>query len=230
MHNLDILGVAMNSIQYLVLSHGHSGHVGGAMQVGAALTESCVILHPGIFRQKLKRKGKEIKPTGSQSALRKLESTLAVKTTTSQMWLSDSVVVSGEIPFDKKTSSSSEARYFVEGHRGIEPDSFEDELALGIKIRDGVLVVTSCTHRGVVNTVRYVLSLFPGSHLFGIIGGFHLFDNQNSTTEMIERLRPLGPRLLAPCHCTGTISSTMFYFAFPKEFRRFATGDVITIE
>lgn len=166
-HNLEILGVSLNNIQYIVLSHGHTGYVDGARYIGVDLTESYVVLHPRIFNQKFKLKGKEIKRSGNQPSLERLKSMFSVKTTTKPMLLS------GEIPIDKKNSSSSDTHYFVEGQRDIGHDLFKEELALGIKTRKGIIVLISCAHRGVVNTVNYVLSLFPGFPLFGIIGGFH---------------------------------------------------------
>lgn len=94
---------------------------------------------------------------------------------------------------------------------------------------EGVVILTSCAHRGLMNTVRYVLNLFPIVPLYGIIGGFHIFDNYKETNEIIEQLKPLNPKLLAPCHCTGLASSSIFQGSFPKAYYPFTTGDTITL-
>lgn len=230
MHNLDVLDVDLNKVQYLILSHGHSGHIGGVMNISTALSESCIVLHPGIFCQKFKLTDNKIQPSGDQPALRKLKTHYTFKIAEKPLWLSDTIVVSGKIPKDKNNIGLSNTHYFVKGYREIEPDLFEEELALGIKTNEGIVVLTACAHRGLLNTIHYILSLFNGLPLFGIVGGFHLFDNEDATKKLIEQVKYLNPKVLAPCHCTGLISSATFYSAFPKEYHRFTTGDVIVFK
>jgi metal-dependent hydrolase (beta-lactamase superfamily II) len=44
------------------------------------------------------------------------------------------------------------------------------------KKTDGLVVISGCAHRGIVNIVRDALDAFPGRALKAVIGGFHLGD------------------------------------------------------
>ncbi len=229
-NNMKTLQVEIDDIQYLVLSHGHSGHIGGTMHFISKLANPCVVLHSSIFRQKYKKIGKQMEPSGNQPSLINVKKTTKIKHAENPIQLSDHVFITGQIPLKSDFEKKNNYRYYVEGPNGLEPDTFEEEIAVILKTGHGLLILTSCGHRGIINTIEYCLSLFQGDQLFGLIGGFHLFDNKNDTIELARQLSQYGLGLLAPCHCTGPKSIEMFKAEFSKVFHRLSTGDSITIE
>jgi 7,8-dihydropterin-6-yl-methyl-4-(beta-D-ribofuranosyl)aminobenzene 5'-phosphate synthase len=64
------------------------------------------------------------------------------------------------------------------------------EQALAIKIRQGIVIVTGCSHPG-VGEILDVVSYY--GKIYGLIGGFHDFHD-------FSRLNGLS--LVCPCHCT----------------------------
>jgi len=66
----------------------------------------------------------------------------------------------------------------------------EQSLVLDTKEGEGVVVLTGCAHPGLENILEAAKRF---GELYGVIGGFHGFDNLKS----LEKLK-----MVIPCHCT----------------------------
>jgi 7,8-dihydropterin-6-yl-methyl-4-(beta-D-ribofuranosyl)aminobenzene 5'-phosphate synthase len=86
------------------------------------------------------------------------------------------------------------------------PDDFDHELATSYLIKDkGLVVLTSCSHRGVINTVRQAIAASGVDKVFAVLGGFHIvppLDDAYIRTT-IEEFRKIDPDYLIVGHCTG---------------------------
>ena len=69
----------------------------------------------------------------------------------------------------------------------------------------GIVMLTGCSHAGVVNCTQHALELAEGSiPLHAVIGGFHLATSDaNQIERSIKDLLKLDPAVLLPGHCTG---------------------------
>jgi 7,8-dihydropterin-6-yl-methyl-4-(beta-D-ribofuranosyl)aminobenzene 5'-phosphate synthase len=69
----------------------------------------------------------------------------------------------------------------------------------------GLVVLTGCGHSGIVNIVRYAKKLTGSSHVYAVVGGFHLSGGlfERIIPPTIEALRAEGPEVVVPGHCTG---------------------------
>ena len=83
----------------------------------------------------------------------------------------------------------------------------------------GLVVLTACAHRGVVNTVRHAQKMTGIDKVHAIIGGFHL---TGASPELIEKtiadVKALRPDYVVPTHCTGFEAMTAFARAMPEQF------------
>jgi 7,8-dihydropterin-6-yl-methyl-4-(beta-D-ribofuranosyl)aminobenzene 5'-phosphate synthase len=88
----------------------------------------------------------------------------------------------------------------------IVPDDFQHEQATCFNVKDkGLVVVTSCGHRGIVNSVRGAMKVSGIDKAHAVVGGFHLMpvaDDYLRSTVMA--LKELKPDYLIPMHCSGT--------------------------
>ena len=85
------------------------------------------------------------------------------------------------------------------------PDDFQHEQATVFVVKGkGLVVLTSCGHRGVVNSVRTAQKVTGVDKVHAVLGGFHLAphtaDYQRQTAEA---LKALSPDWLIPMHCSG---------------------------
>ena len=67
-----------------------------------------------------------------------------------------------------------------------------------------MVVLTSCSHRGVVNVVQRAQAVSGVAKVHAIVGGFHLapFDN-DYVHQVIASLKAIDPDYIVPMHCTG---------------------------
>jgi hypothetical protein len=100
--------------------------------------------------------------------------------------------------------------------------SFEKVLAptrMTVGVRDGIgcypdklpaekqtakVVITSCSHRGVVNSVRRAVEVSGIDRVHAVIGGFHLAPQKaDYVRETVAALKEINPDVVIPMHCTG---------------------------
>jgi 7,8-dihydropterin-6-yl-methyl-4-(beta-D-ribofuranosyl)aminobenzene 5'-phosphate synthase len=101
------------------------------------------------------------------------------------------------------------------------PDDFEHELATVYMVKGrGLVVLTSCSHRGVINTVRQAMAASGIDKVHAVIGGFHVVPplGDDYINKTIEEFRAIDPDHLIVGHCTGD----RFY-----DLARLALGDKV---
>ena len=99
---------------------------------------------------------------------------------------------------DKMPAAKSTGQYI--------PDDFEHELATSYLVKDrGLVVLTSCSHRGVINTVRQAMAASGVDKVFAVLGGFHIVPPLDDAyiRATIEEFRKIDPQYLIVGHCTG---------------------------
>lgn len=68
----------------------------------------------------------------------------------------------------------------------------------------GLVVISSCGHSGIVNTVRTAMAVSNTSKLHAVIGGFHLgLAPMDYIGHTVDALAALDPDVIIPMHCTG---------------------------
>ncbi len=113
-----------------------------------------------------------------------------------------------------------------------EPDDFQGENALFFKVKGkGLVVLSGCAHRGIVNTVKQAQKVAGTDKLIAVMGGFHLI---NAKPEIIEQtvadVKAMKPDNIVPTHCTGFEAITAFSQAMPSEFLLNTAGTQYTFE
>lgn len=87
--------------------------------------------------------------------------------------------------------------------RGFVPDDFSHEQSLVLDTDKGLVIINSCSHGGAVNIVREVAETFPDKKVYGLIGGFHLFNkSEEEIRETAQKLRETGISYACTGHCT----------------------------
>jgi len=67
----------------------------------------------------------------------------------------------------------------------------------------GLIILTGCSHPGVLNIVRRAQQVSGVHRIYGIMGGFHMSGFERGR-RLAETLLKMGVRLISPCHCTHT--------------------------
>jgi 7,8-dihydropterin-6-yl-methyl-4-(beta-D-ribofuranosyl)aminobenzene 5'-phosphate synthase len=230
--NAESLGIGVDGVQGVVLSHGHFDHTGGFPGLARLRGRSGLPLtvHPAVWtRRRLAPPGGTPfeMPTLSKAALER-EGFQVIERRQPSLLAGGSILITGEV--DRTT----------EFERGMPPphqawDGSEwrhdaaviDDQALVVNVRgQGLVVVTGCGHAGVVNIARQALRLTGVDRLHALIGGFHLsgpaFEPVIEPT--VAALTALNPALIVPGHCTGWRAQHALARALPDAWVQTSVG------
>jgi len=85
------------------------------------------------------------------------------------------------------------------------PDQHVHEHATCFNIRGkGLVVISSCGHVGIVNSVRQAQQVSGVQKVHAIVGGFHLGPAPSDyLTQVVAEIKKLEPDVLIPMHCSG---------------------------
>jgi 7,8-dihydropterin-6-yl-methyl-4-(beta-D-ribofuranosyl)aminobenzene 5'-phosphate synthase len=105
-------------------------------------------------------------------------------------------------------------------------DDFLHEQATCFHVKGkGLVVITSCGHRGIVNTVRAAIKVSGISKVHAILGGFHLMPlSGDYAHDTARELAKFEPDCLIPMHCSGETFIEASKQALPGKVLRTSTG------
>jgi 7,8-dihydropterin-6-yl-methyl-4-(beta-D-ribofuranosyl)aminobenzene 5'-phosphate synthase len=110
------------------------------------------------------------------------------------------------------------------------PDEHYHEHATVFNVKNrGLVVISSCSHRGVVNAVRQAQEVSGIEKLHALVGGFHLAPapmdyTKHITAEILE----LNPDVVVPMHCSGENFVQAMNIAAPDRLLLAASGSQLT--
>jgi 7,8-dihydropterin-6-yl-methyl-4-(beta-D-ribofuranosyl)aminobenzene 5'-phosphate synthase len=86
------------------------------------------------------------------------------------------------------------------------PDQHPDEHATCYVVRGrGLVVISSCGHVGLINTIKAAMAVSGVSKLHAALGGFHLGPAPMDYVEhTVAELKSLEPDVVVPMHCSGS--------------------------
>lgn len=252
LNNLELLGVDPGAVDALVLSHGHYDHFGG---LAGFLQATGGKLKPGLpfyiggeecfcARQWLAPPMKGDFGAIDRDALKKAN--LSVMFSPGPAKVADHGFTTGRIDltsFEKVLAPSAmkigrtgafgcfpEEFSEEERQKGVIPDQFRHEIGTAYNLKGhGLIVLTSCSHRGVVNIVRQAQAASGVEKVHAVIGGFHLApQKEDYVRATIKDLATLNPDFVIPLHCTGEMFFEIMKAEMPAKLLRGYTGTQFT--
>ncbi|MFH1349583.1 MAG: MBL fold metallo-hydrolase [Pseudomonadota bacterium] len=235
-HNLKQLGIDTGMIEAIVMSHGHMDHTGSLYNIIDHLPNPIpLVVHPAAFAvsryfgledgRKLKFPQTMKRDQLSQRNMTVLESKRPL------LMADDLIMVTGEVErtteFEKGLPNA-----VMERNGKMEPDPIADDQALVMNLKGkGLVVVSGCSHAGIVNTVLYAKKVTGLENLHAVMGGFHLTGPhfEPIIEETISRLKEMDPEVIVPMHCTGWKAIERFSKAFSSSFVLNSVGSKMTL-
>ena len=92
------------------------------------------------------------------------------------------------------------------------------EQALILESADGLVVITGCSHPGIITMVECAKESLSNRPIGFVLGGFHLMDTSTDEIQsVVSRMRTMGIQKVGPTHCTGEQAKSKFRETFGKE-------------
>jgi 7,8-dihydropterin-6-yl-methyl-4-(beta-D-ribofuranosyl)aminobenzene 5'-phosphate synthase len=101
-----------------------------------------------------------------------------------------------------------------------------EEHGLCVKTDKGWVLITGCAHPGIDNMASRAKEVTDGA-IELVLGGFHMIRHSRSQADaVIDRIKDLSVKRVAPCHCTGDDSRTLFKQRFGAQCELASLGHV----
>ena len=223
--DMEILRIAPEKFDALVLSHGHYDHFGGLVGFLSATKGKLKSKLPffiggeDCFCTRTAPNGGQYGALDRQAII---DSNLVLMTAEGPAIVADHAFTTGKIAkssFETPLRSTNERVGIVNGF-GCFPekmspakntgtfilDDFEHEIGTTFMLKGkGLVILTSCSHRGVINTIRQAQAASGVEKVHAVIGGFHLVPPLTDVyfRQIITALKEINPDYLMPAHCTG---------------------------
>ena len=205
LRNGDHLGIPLDRVAHVILSHGHWDHTGGIQAALDRAPGAQLYLHPQALGPKFSRHPERpVREIGFPKASWSAVCPLAhrVNWTTAPLRLFREVGLTGPIPRRRPLEDVS-GPFFLD-REGCHPDPLVDDQALWIQTPSGLVVVLGCAHAGVVNTLEYVQRITGETRIRAVLGGLHLVNaSEQRLSFTVEALQRLEVEAIFPCHCSG---------------------------
>ncbi len=226
-NNMELIGVDPSKLDALVVSHGHYDHFGGLLgfldRHRAALKPDIRLVAGGEdnFCRRFNGAPGQFSDFGvldrRELAARKIVPVLAERpvvvaghaftTGAIERTSLERVLPNTHVEFGEKAGAGCDAgRYLSADMNGkTVPDEHLHEHATCYHVRDkGLVVISSCGHVGIVNSVRQAQKVSGVDKVHAIVGGFHLGPApRDYLTQVVGEIRKLNPDVLVPMHCSG---------------------------
>ena len=103
------------------------------------------------------------------------------------------------------------------------------EQSLIVDTKEGLVVITGCSHPGIVNIVKKAKDICC-KEIYMVFGGFHLRNHSSDmVADIIGELKSLGVKKCGPTHCTGDEAIQIFKKEYGENFIQMGTGQVIKL-
>ena len=245
-HNMALLGVNADQINASVLSHGHVDHYGGFAGLFKANARTHRLpLFVGGEEAFCERLGIGSPPPlmGTLDRDELARAGFEVRVSSQPQIIADHAFTTGSIPLQSferaaiptqmRPGVGCTADRLTESKRSSKqlPDDGEHELATAYNVKGlGLVVIASCSHRGVLNSIRRAQEISGVEKVVAVVGGFHLVRprTDDEAKRTVAAMAQIDPTYVVPMHCSGDVFINEAMRTMPDKIIRPYVGTKLT--
>ena len=209
--NADRLGIRLDEVDAVVLSHHHFDHGGGLEAFFSVNDHAPVYLKPAPDGEP------SFHAFGVLNRAIGLPEGLLEKYSDRFVFVDEPTEIKAGVfvlphILENHSRPAGNSYLYLDSDGQRSHDSFEHELMMVVRSDEGIVVFTGCSHSGVLNMIDTAVEAFPGEPIEAVLGGFHLigfplFDTmaggRKAVREVGEALAALPVEKFWTGHCTG---------------------------
>lgn len=230
-HNSETLGINIDSIKAVVLSHRHYDHTGGLLYMAKKFHERgnrlVVVGHPWLFKPSLYiSENRQSLDIGIPYTRRLLENYnirfILVRT---PLQVAPRTFYLGEIKRELDVSKYTQGFYTVLDTGELVPDNIPDDTGIALEVEGlGAVVIGGCSHSGIAN-IALQAARITNKRIYAVLGGFHMnkYDLED-IKETVRIFRDLGVEKVYAGHCTGYRAERVLGELMGKKFVKMYSG------
>jgi len=220
--NLALLAVDLSALDAAVLSHGHLDHYGGfsAFLEGSGHRAPLYVGGEETFCERLALIGDPAPLMGTLDRAALAKAGFDVRIAATPQVIKGQAFTTGTIPLTSFERAAIPTQ--MRPGKGCDraalnpakrdaaqlPDDGEHELATCYVVKGlGLVVIASCSHRGVINTVRQAQKVSGVQKVHAVVGGFHLVRprTEEEARRTVAEFATIDPTYIVPMHCSGDV-------------------------
>lgn len=236
MHNAQQMGIDLTQIDGVILSHNHFDHVGGLDALMKLNPNVQIYAKEELFQETYLKKSFVKIPIGMKREVRTQYKDhfhfFKTELVLDQHVKLHSIQVTNETYFmhSQTLTVKQDGDYLA--------DRFEHELFVTVESANEIVVISSCSHNGIINIVENVKKKYPNKQIRSIIGGFHMIGfglkklgcEPDFIKDVAHILDQVSVDKVYTCHCTGKAAYEIIHEEIGDRIGYFATGDTIQLE
>jgi 7,8-dihydropterin-6-yl-methyl-4-(beta-D-ribofuranosyl)aminobenzene 5'-phosphate synthase len=227
--NMRTLGISPSIVDAIVLTHCHYDHTQGVARMlrEVGKKDVQVIVHPSIFRLHFVTQPYPrhvgIMPGDSKAEIEKAGGSLSLSK--DPFVIMPGIMTTGEVKRRTEFEKAPVGLKTIDNGMVVD-DLMLDDISVIANVRDkGLVIVTGCSHAGIVNIANQAIEVAGGNKIEGIIGGLHLVEATDTVIRRtVEELSKLDVAWISGGHCTGFKAQVELYLAFGEGFLPLHTG------
>ncbi len=248
-NNLTLLHLDPTVLDASVLSHGHLDHYGGfpglfeGRETGGKKLP-LVVGGEEAFCERLALVGNPPPVMGTLDRADLAKAGFDVRVAASPQLLGGHAFTTGTIalssferaaiPTQMKPGIGCESSLLSPAKRKAQsmPDDGEHELATCFVLKNrGLVVIASCSHRGILNSIRQAQQVSGVTKVHAVVGGFHLVRprTEEEARRTVAELVKIDPTYVAPMHCTGEVFMNEALKLMPQKVIRPYVGNKLVM-
>ena len=208
-YNATLHGIDLSKVDICVISHGHYDHTGGLAHFLDINKKALVYMKRSALDEYYTKRIVRYIFTG-------MDKNFFEKYGDRLIFVDDDIEIASGLTLANITKYRHYPVYTSSMYRKHEdemlPDDLSHELFINIKTKQGNIVMTGCSHHGLINILRTAQDKF--GKIYGVVGGFHLNGTRifgiRVRKESKHEIRAIGRffekngiKKIYTGHCTG---------------------------